>query len=132
MATTVYEVVELELEDGSTVTCKPANIKVLRKGNELIANLGSSEDDEDGIRSLLDIVFLCLKRQREDFALEDGKPNYDHMEELFDMETIFKVIEVYLGIKLNDPKLLETAAAMALLQQQEKERQSGETSTSQA
>ena len=130
MATTVYEVQELTLDDGSTVTCKPANIKVLRKGNELIANLGNTEDTDDGIQKLLDIVFLCLKRQKPELANEDGTPNYDLMEELFDMDTVFKVIEIYLGIKLNDPKLLE-AAARAVLDQTETS-QDGKTSTSQA
>jgi hypothetical protein len=124
MATAVYEVQELLLDDGTTVTCKPANIKVLRKGNELLAKLGDVEDNDDGIKKLLDIVCLCLKRQRSDFEVaetgDDGEPtgktvtNYDLMEELFDMDTMFKVIEIFLGVKLNDPKLLEAAAKAAL------------------
>jgi len=39
------------------------------------------------------------------------------MEELFDLDTAFKVIEVYLGVKLNDPKLLEMAAEAAMIEQ---------------
>jgi hypothetical protein len=133
MATTVYEVKELILDDGSTVTCKPANIKVLRKGQELIEHLGELTDEDDNIESLLDIVCLCLKRQRPDFEKtveidnEDGSkstktvPDYEVMEELFDLETVFEVIYRFLGIKLNDPKLLEAAAKMAMLQAEEKE-----------
>lgn len=122
MATSVYEVQELILDDGTTVTCKPANIKVLRKGNELLANLSDVEDNDEGIQKLLDIVCLCLKRQRPEFERvdEDGKTvtNYELMEELFDMDTMFKVIEIFLGVKLNDPKLLEAAAQMALAQEE--------------
>lgn len=131
MATTVYEVQELVLDDGSTITCKPANIKVMRKGNELLANLGDVEDNDEGIHRLLDIVCLCTKRERPEFEVDEkddkGKKtgnkvtNYDLMEELFDMDTMFKVIELFLGIKLNDPKLLEAAAQAALLQEQAKE-----------
>jgi hypothetical protein len=125
MATTVYTVEEYALEDGTTITLKPANIKVMRKGQELIGTLSDAEDNDDGINKLLDIVCLCLKRQRPDFEHEvevDGVkktvPNYDLLEELFDLDTVFKVIEVYLGVKLNDPKLLEAAAKAAVLNEQ--------------
>lgn len=139
MATAVYEVQELLLDDGTTVTCKPANIKVLRKGNELLAKLGDVEDNDDGIKKLLDIVCLCLKRQRSDFEVaetgDDGEPtgktvtNYDLMEELFDMDTMFKVIEIFLGVKLNDPKLLEAAAKAALDQATAQEAEKEEPGT---
>lgn len=130
MATTVYDVEELILQDGSTITCKPANIKVMRKGQELLSKLSEAEDDDEGIDRLLDIVCLCTKRERPEFEVEvlvdpededKGKKrvtNYDLMTELFDMETVFKVIELDLGIKLNDPKMLEAAAQMALLKEQ--------------
>lgn len=116
MATTVYEVQELILDDGSTITCKPANIKVTRKGNELLAKLGDVEDNDDGVKALLDIVCLCLKKQRPDFVEEDGQTNYELLEELFDYDTMFKVIEIFLGVKLNDPKLMEQALELAAAQ----------------
>jgi len=127
MATTVYEVQELVLDDNSTITCKPANIKVTRKGNELLAKLGEVDDNDEGVHALLDIVCLCLKRQREDFETDeigdDGEKtgrkvtNYELLEELFDYDTMFKVIEIFLGVKLNDPKLVEQAMELAAAQQ---------------
>lgn len=140
MATQVYEVQELVLDDGSTVTCKPANIKVMRKGNELLNQLGDVEDNDDGIRKFLDIVCLCLKRQRPEFEKqvsvenEDGSvtqknvTDYELLEELFDMDTVFKVIEIFLGVKLNDPKLLEKAAELAALQAAQEETEKDGTS----
>lgn len=137
MATTVYEVQELILQDGSTITCKPANIKVMRKGQELLSKLNEAEDDDDGINRLLDIVALCTKRERPEFEVEtpvdpedESKgtkrgTNYDLMSELFDMETVFKVIELDLGIKLNDPKMLEAAAQMALLRAEQEKEEAG-------
>lgn len=138
MATTVYEVQELVLDDGSTtITCKPANIKVMRKGNELLAKLGEVEGNDEGIERLLDIVCLCLKREHPEFETDEldekGKKtgskitNYELMEELFDMDTMFKVIELFLGVKLNDPKLLEAAAQAALLKEQEKDEEEAGT-----
>lgn len=130
MATTVYEVFEFVLDDGSIITCKPANIAVLRKGNELLANLGGIEDNDQGIRGMLDIVVLCLKRQRPDFEIEEKdeetgvitkSPNYELLEDLFDFDTVFRVIEVFLGVKLNDPKLVEAAEELARIQALEKE-----------
>src|SRR4051794_6224268 len=129
MATTVYEVEEIVLQDGSTVTLKPSNIRVMRKGNEMIAKLGEAETDDEGITRLLDVVCVCLKAQRPDFEhqVTDDEgvtkvvPNYELLEELFDMDLVFKVIEVCLKIKLNDPKLMEAAAQMALLQAQQEE-----------
>lgn len=146
MATTVYEVQELILQDGSTITCKPANIKVMRKGNELLTNLGDAKDDEEGMSKLLDIVCLCTKKERPEFETksemenEDGTKvtktatNYDLMEDLFDLETVFKTIELFLGVKLNDPNLVEAAAQLALLKEQEanREEQAGTNSDSQS
>jgi len=126
MATTVYEVQELVLDDGSMITCKPADIKVTRKGNEMLERLGDIDDNDEGVHKLLEIVTLCLKRQRPDFETneindegeETGRkvPNFDLLEELFDYETMFKVIEIFLGVKLNDPKLMEAAAELAMAQ----------------
>jgi hypothetical protein len=135
MATTVYEVKELLLDDGTTITCKPAVIAVNRKGHEMLAHLDEVADNDEGIKKLLDIVCLCLKRQRPEFEVEvdatddkgevikndKGKAtkvkqtNYELMENIFDLETMFKVIEIYLGVKLNDPNLIEAAAKMALI-----------------
>lgn len=129
MATTVYEVQELILDDGSAITCKPASIKVMRKGHEMIQNFGEIENDEDGLHRFLDLVCLCLKRQRPDFELEAADPetgsktNYDLMEDLFDYETMFKVIHIYLGVNFADPKLLEAAAELAAVQKEIKEKE---------
>jgi hypothetical protein len=126
MANTVYTVEEYELQDGSLVTLKPANIAVSRKGHEMIGKLGDrpepvegeEPEEYDDIHQLLDIVCLCLKRQRPEFETTDDKgkkvTNYEVMEDLFDLDTAFKVIEVYLGVKLNDPKLLEAAMQLAM------------------
>lgn len=135
MATTVYEVKEYILDDGSVITCKPANIKVMRKGTEMLKHLGDpleeegeelsdEEKEQKALNRLMDIVCLCLKGQRPDFETEndEGKKttNYDLLEELFDSETMFKVIEMYLGVKLNDPKMME-AALKEMLRQEELE-----------
>ena len=156
MATAVYEIRELVLQDGSTVSCKPAPISILRKGNKMLSVMdniddiedpnGELTDDDKGVRKVLEIVAVCLKAQRPDFYKQEEVENpdgsvtkrtvvhYELMEDLFDLDTMFKVIELELGWKLNDPNLVEAATQLALLKQQDEERQkesSGTTSTSQ-
>jgi hypothetical protein len=138
MANEIYEVEELKLDDGSVVTLKPSPIKVLRRGTQMVTELGSHTDEnveaaeaeENAIHDLLDIVALCLKKQRPDFEheveLENGTKrmvtNYELMEDLFNLPDMFYVIEKDLGVKLNDPKLLEeTAAQVALMAEVMKE-----------
>jgi hypothetical protein len=115
MANEVYKVEEVTLDDGSKVLVKPSPIKILRKGTQMITELGRPDSEEEAIHSLLDIVCLCLKKQRPDFEKEEDQEdgskrtvtNYDLMEEIFDIDTVFYVIEKDLGVKLNDPKLME-------------------------
>lgn len=134
MSNDLYEIEEITLEDGTKITLKPSTIKVLRKGTALLSTLGDPppENDEEAVHRLLDIVCLCVKKQRPDFEKEveeDGVKktvvDYDLMEELFDIEQIWYVIEKDLGVKLNDPNLLaETAANAAKLMAMNEEQNS--------
>ena len=136
MATQVYEVEEITLEDGSTVTIKPAVIKVNRKGQELMQKMGNVDTEEEGTRQFLDLVYLALKRQRPDFTTdeigEDGEPtgrkvaNYDLMEDLIDYPTMFRIIHVCFGVNFADPKLLEVAAEMAAAMEKDQEEAPGQ------
>lgn len=105
MADTVYNVENIELQDGTEVQLRPAVIKVLRKGNKIMEELVSTENEDDAIDVLLKAAVVCLQPQIEGF-------DFDAAEEVLDMETVHKILEVCLGIKLNDPKLLEAAVAM--------------------
>jgi hypothetical protein len=55
-----------------------------------------------------------LKKQRPE--LGDAETGKALAEDLFDLETVYKVIEVMLGVKLNDPKLVEAAMRTAGLE----------------
>lgn len=111
MADTVYNVVEYALEDGSTVTLKPATIKTMRKFNEVFMqgpkgtdkpNQSMAEAEDAGMDWILSMAVLLLNKQRPELTVEEA-------EDLMDMETAYKVIELCAGMKLNDPKLLERA-----------------------
>ena len=107
----IYEVVEVPLQDGSTVELKPASIKLLKAGNKQLERLGGAKDTDETLDILLDVCTVLLKRQRPELAdPENGK---ELAEDLFDLETVYKVIEVMLGVKLNDPALVEAALRAA-------------------
>jgi hypothetical protein len=126
LASTVYTVEEVVLGDDTTVTLKPLMIKPLREFMKRIDDFGEAKTEEAGLDILLDSGAICLKSQRPEFwddekttevVGEDGEkkvvktPGYsDKFEEVMDMETLYKVLEVCGGVKLNDPNLIRAAA----------------------
>lgn len=106
-AQNIYEVIIVPLQDDTTVELKPASIKLLKAGNKQLERLSSAEDTDQTLDILLDVCIVLLKRQRPELA--DPETGKELAEDLFDLETVYKVIEVMLGVKLNDPKLVEAA-----------------------
>lgn len=111
MAQNIYETITIPLQDGSTVELKPASIKLLKAGNKELEKLGEVKTTEDTLDVLLRTCIVLLKRQRPELA--DPETGYELAEDLFDLETVYKVIEVMLGVKLNDPKMVEAAMRAA-------------------
>lgn len=119
MAKTVYTTEEIELQDGTEVTLKPATIKVLRKFMKMLnemTSLGQPQKDENGkdievsdddledrsITMLLAMAGLLLEREIPEKVKQKG-----WLEDTLDIQTVYKIIEVCGGVKLNDPKMLE-------------------------
>jgi hypothetical protein len=110
MATTVYTTEEITLQDDSKATLKPLNIKALRKFMKTMEGFANANTDEEGFEVLLDASALCVAKERPEFwNAEEGKHTEDY-EEAVDMPTIYKILEVCGGVKLNDPNLLAAAA----------------------
>lgn len=107
MADTVYNVENIKLQDDTEVELRPAVISVLRKGNaalnEYVFKEGASEDDV--LTGVIKACTICLAKQIDGFTEEIA-------EDVLDMETCYKILEVCLGVKLNNPKLLEAAMLM--------------------
>lgn len=108
MATQVYEVIELELMDGSAITVRPLKISLLRDFMKEFQKIGDEKISEDNIESmnlLLDCAAIAMKQYNPDLA-DKAK-----LEEVIDLPTIYKIIEVASGMKLNDPNALAAALA---------------------
>lgn len=115
MAQNVYETETVALQDGSTVELRPASIKLLKAGNKELEKLSETKTTDDTLDVLLSTCVVLLKKQRPELA--DPETGTALAEDLFDLETVYKVIEVMLGVKLNDPKLVEAAMKAAELAQ---------------
>ena len=106
MATTVYDIVEIELSDGTTITLKPLPIKQLRKFMEIVNAMGIDDDktELDAMDHFVEAAVVCLEGLgRPDLA------NKDKFEELIEVPTMMKILEVAGGLKLSGPHLLGAA-----------------------
>lgn len=108
MATQVYDTIELELEDDSTVIIKPLPIKHLRKFMTIIAKTSSEEveTEEDLMDVFVEACVFCLKSLHPK-AFADKTS--DDIEGMITLPTIMKILEVAGGLKTSDPNLLGAA-----------------------
>jgi hypothetical protein len=110
LATTVYTVEDITLQDGTTVTLRPLNIKSLRKFMETMEDFAKVESENDGLEVLLDAAAICLMKENPQYwdkHAKDGKGTHsEDFEDVADMPTIYKILEVCGGVKLNDPNLM--------------------------
>jgi hypothetical protein len=106
MATSVYEVVEVELLDGSTISMKPLKISLLRDFMKEFQKISDPKIAEDNIKSM-DLLLSCATIAMKQYSPELATK--EQLEEIMDLPTVYKVIEVAAGIKLNDPNALAAA-----------------------
>ena len=104
MATTVYDVEEIELQNGNKVKLKPLSIKELRKFMEAIKKTGEVSTEEETLNILIDACAVALEKQ-----LPDLVKDRDALEDALDVPTINRILEVCGGIKMDDPNLLAAA-----------------------
>lgn len=119
MATTVYNKEEIVLGDDSKVMLKPLSIKYLRifmpkmqEWQDHLTNEDAVKNDPMGLVSmelLLQAAIICLTEQKPEW-----KENPELAEDVLDMDTIYRVLEVCGGVKLNDENLLRAAQEAAL------------------
>lgn len=110
MATQVYTIEEIILQDGEKVSLRPLTIKHLRKFMKKWKEIEHIKDEDEIVDFLIDIGQLCLA------SIYKQYEDKDKYEDAVDMPTVHKIIEICGGIKLNDPEMM--AAAMAAVQSQ--------------
>ena len=104
MASTVYDVEEIELQNGAKVKLKPLSIKQLRKFMEVIKKVQEAEDETATLGILVEACGVAIETQLPDLVADIEK-----LEEALDVPTINRILEVCGGIKMDDPNLIAAA-----------------------
>jgi hypothetical protein len=108
MATQIYETVDVELMDGTTITLRPLKLSLLREFMKEFQKIGDEKIAEDNIKSM-DLLLNCSAIAMKQYSPELA--DKAKLEEVIDLPTVYKVIEIAAGIKLNDPNALAAALA---------------------
>lgn len=122
MATQAFTATEIALQDDTDVTIRPLPIGRLRRFMEAWKEIGNVDNDDDGFEVFINCSGIALEhefkgkfdalkasaaeRQNGEFLSEEYK---EYLEEVLDLETIYVILDVAGGIKLNDPKVVEAA-----------------------
>jgi len=106
LATTVYDVLEISLSDGSTIELKPLPIKQLRKFMEVINSMQEQENEDPDVAMdiFVKAAMVCLETIKPELSTDKDK-----FEDLIEVPTMMKILEVVGGLKLTDPNLLGAA-----------------------
>jgi hypothetical protein len=104
LASTVYDVEEIQLQNGENVKLKPLSIKELRKFMVAIQKTADIKSEEETLTVLIDACAVALEKQ-----LPDLVKDRDAFEDALDVPTINRILEVCGGIKMDDPNLLAAA-----------------------
>jgi hypothetical protein len=129
MATRAYRVEELTLQDDTDVVVKPLPIGPLRRFMEAWKQVQDLSPEDDGFHIYINCCGIALEKNFKgkfdalkasaseqsdgEFLSEEYK---EYLEEVLDIDTIYVIMDVAGGIKLNDPKLMEAAQAIAAAQ----------------
>jgi hypothetical protein len=97
MATAVYQSKIIKLINGTELEIIPLKIKYLRQFMEAFEDVKKSKNDDQAIEFLVECVRISMKQ----FYPEISK-NVSDIEDNFDMPTIYKILDVSAGIKINE------------------------------
>lgn len=122
MATKIYKEKDIQLQDGTEVTLRPMPIGRLRRFMAVWEEFKDIDEDED---KSLDIFVNCsgiaLEKELSETFEDDTRGTggevlsikyREYLEDVLDMDTIYEIMEVCGGMKLNDPNLLAAVARM--------------------
>jgi hypothetical protein len=96
MATTVYKSENIKLFDGKEIELIPLKIKYLREFMEEFHEIKETSSDDEAIEVLVKCVRICMKQYYPEIS-----GSVEDVEDHLDLPTIYKVLEVAAGIKIN-------------------------------
>jgi len=96
MATTVYKNKIIKLVDGTELEIVPLKIKYLREFMEAFEYVKTAKNDDEAIDFLVECVRITMKQYYPDIKLTKSD-----VEDSLDMPTIYTVLDISAGIKIN-------------------------------
>ena len=96
MASTVYDSQFITLIDGKKVEIIPLKIKYLREFMDAFELIKNAKTDDESIMVLVECTRICMKQYCPEIS-----SSIEHVEDSLDLPTIYKVLEVAAGIKIN-------------------------------
>ena len=124
MATKVYNQEVIGLQDDKEVTVRPLPIGRLRRFMDAWAKFADVTNDDEGFGVFINCAGIALEHEFKGVfdslkasAAESEQGEFlsaefkEYLESVLDLDTIYKVLELAGGLKLNDPKLVEAAMA---------------------
>lgn len=105
MANTVYETVEIQLSNGEEIEVRPLTIKNLKKFTAVVKKLDdpSIKTEEDAMDVFVEAAMVCMEQFKPDLAEDREK-----FEEIIEVPTLMKILEVAGGLNLSGPNLETT------------------------
>jgi len=96
MANTVYDIKNVYSVDNVEIEISPLKIKYLREFMDIFKLVKDTNGDDEATDVLIECIRICMKQ----FHPEWSK-NKEDVEDNFDMPTIFEILDVAAGIKVN-------------------------------
>lgn len=108
MATTVYDVEVIKLQNDAEVTLRPLTINKLREFMKVMDGFAGAESELETLDVLLNACAVALAKQEPDLVADREK-----LEDALDLPTIYRIIKICGGIDLENPNLLAAALEAA-------------------
>jgi hypothetical protein len=123
LATQVYDEEVISLQDGTEVTLRPLPIAALRRFFDAWAKASETDEEQESFTVFVNCAGVALEKhfkekfdstrpteaqsKKGEFLSEEYKK---YLEGVLDLETIYKILDVCGGLKLNiDPKAIQEA-----------------------
>lgn len=107
MATKIYESATIELVDGTELYITPLKVKFLREFMDKFEEIHSTKDDDEALMVLSECARIAMKQYCPSIkTLED-------LEDSVDLPTVYKILEIAAGIKINKDEKEETVKKQA-------------------
>jgi hypothetical protein len=102
MPTTIYDIKYISLSDGTEVEVSPLKIKYLKEFMDIFELLKDAKGDDESLNILTRCIRVAMKQYYPQIkTVED-------VEDSIDLPTIYQILDISAGIKMNKPASTET------------------------